>query len=107
MRQKLLPLVVVIFLSALSQVGFAQQGPGPGPGKAFAPENFNETKARVLRMIEERRERLDQEKACVEASKNTEELKKCRPEPRMGRGGMNQQGPREQRETLPGPGQRQ
>lgn len=106
MRQKLLPLVVVIFLSAFSQVGFAQQGPGPGPGKAFASENFEETKARVLRMIEERRKRLDQEKACVEAAKNREELTKCRPEPRMGRGGMNQEGPREQRPPMSPPGER-
>lgn len=108
MRKLISLVVVVIFLFALSQIGLAQQGPGsgPGPGKAFAPENFEETKARVLRMIEERRKRLDQEKACVEAAKNREELTKCRPEPRMGRGGMNQEGPREQRPPMSPPGER-
>jgi hypothetical protein len=42
-------------------------------------------KANVLKMIEERRAKLDQAKACVQAANNAAELRKCRPErPMMG-----------------------
>lgn len=101
--------VVALFLAALSQGVLAQQGPGGGPGpamremtgKEITPEQFPEVKARVLKMIDERRTRLDQEKACVEASKNDAELRKCRPERPMGPGGGMQGGG-----MRGGPGQR-
>ncbi len=96
MRRGLLVAGAILFLSILSQISFAQEGSGQGgpngPGKTFAPENFQETKARVLTMIEQRRTRLDQEKACVEKSSSMEEMKKCRPEPPMGYGGKQQRG---------------
>jgi primosomal protein N'' len=102
--------VVVLFLAALSQVVLAQQGPagGPGPamhemmGKEITPEQFPEVKARVLKMIDERKTRLDKEKACVEAATNGAELKKCRPERPMGEGGGMQGGPGQQRPSRPG-----
>ncbi|MEK6744367.1 MAG: hypothetical protein AABZ15_12185 [Nitrospirota bacterium] len=105
-------IIVVLFLAALSQAVLAQQGPGGGPGpamregmgKEITPEQFPEVKARILKMLDERRLRIDQEKACVEASKNGEELKKCRPE-RPG-GGM-QGGPGQQRPPRPAGEQRQ
>lgn len=108
--------IVVLFLAALSQAVLAQQGPGDGTGPAMmregagretTPEQFSETKARVLKMIEERRTRMDQEKACVEASKNDAELRKCRPERPMGPGGGMQGGPGLQRTPRPGGEQRQ
>jgi hypothetical protein len=58
-----------------------------GEKRDVTPEQFSDMKARALKMIEERRTRLDQEKACVEASTNIEELRKCRPERPMGPGG--------------------
>lgn len=92
----------ILFLLMLSQVVSAQQssGGGTGPavqnetGKTLTPEQFQERKAHVLKMIEERRAKLDQAKACVEATTNIEELRKCRPEPPMGMGpgGMNHGG---------------
>jgi hypothetical protein len=103
MRTILTVVLAVLFAAALSQVAFAQgapeggQGMGPGPGmqqgggREITPERFNQMKAHALKMIEERRVKLDQAKACVQAAKNPEELRKCRPEPPMmgpgGRGG--------------------
>lgn len=109
MRTLLSFVFAVLFVAALSQVAFAQGAPeggpgiGPGPGmqqgagKEITPEQFNQMKSNVLKMIEERRVRLDQAKACVQAAKNAEELRKCRPERPMmgpgGRGGKFQGGP--------------
>lgn len=101
--------VVILFLAALAQTVIAQQGPsgGPGPamhegmGKEITPEQFSETKARVLKMIDERRARLDQEKACVEAATNGAELKKCRPQRPMGPDGGMHGGPGQQRPPRP------
>ena len=66
--------------------------------REITPENFSEMKTHMLTMIEKRRTMLDTQKACVEAAKNAEELKACRPERPMGMGGGNgpgrQRGPR-------------
>ena len=82
----------MLFLAAISSNTFAQQQPGNGPGpddqkmmgREITPENFSEMKTRMLTMIEKRRTWLDTEKACVEAAKSADELKKCRPERPMG-----------------------
>jgi hypothetical protein len=88
--------VVVFVLSVFSQAAFAQQAPGdgsgPGSGKVFAPENFPDAKARILQRLEERRSRIDQEKACVEKAANIEELRKCRPAPPKRGSGPARQG---------------
>lgn len=102
-------IVIALSLAAVSQGVFAQQVPAGSPGlamcegmgKEMTPEQFNETKARVLKMIDERRTRLDKEKACVEAATNGAELKKCRPERSMGPGGGMQGGPGQQRPPRP------
>lgn len=92
----------VLFLAAFSQITIAQQGPGPAiqeeTGKEITPEQFQERKAQILKMIEERRAKLDQAKACVEAATDAAALRKCRPERPMGmgpmgRGGRTQGGP--------------
>jgi hypothetical protein len=106
--------VAVLFLAAISSYTFAQQQPGSGPGpgdqkmmgKEITPENFTEVKARMLTMIEKRRTWLDTEKACVEAAKSADELKKCRPERPMG-GGMHHNGPGRQQGSGPGMGGQQ
>ncbi len=86
-------ILAVLFTLALSQLAFAQQGPGGGPGplgqaggKSATPEEFKAKKDRILKMIEERRAHLDKAKACVEAAKTDEDLQKCRPERPMGMG---------------------
>ena len=97
MRTALSFVFAVLLVAALSQLAFAQgapeEGPGMGPGsgmqqgagKEISPEQFNQMKANVLKMIEERRAKLDQAKACVQAANNAAELRKCRPErPMMG-----------------------
>lgn len=111
MRSVVCAVFAVLFMTAVSQAAFAQQYPGAGPGpaiqgaegKEIAPEQFNEMKARILKMIEERRAKLDQEKACVEAAKSADELRNCRPERPMGgggRGGRFQGGPGGQRPPM-------
>jgi len=111
--------LVMVVCSALLVVMLA--GPAPaqqraGGGSApmmhdkgareITPEQFAEMKARVLSMLEERSTRLAQEKACVEASKTADELRKCRPEPPMGpmggQGGQFRSGPRGQQPGQPG-----
>jgi hypothetical protein len=110
MRTVLSFVFAVLFLTAFAQAVFAQRfsegGPGPaiqeGDGKKIAPEQFSEMKGRVLTMIEERRARLDQEKACVEAATDAAALRKCRPERPMGPGGRPQRGPGQQQPPLSG-----
>jgi len=107
----------VLFLAALSSYTFAQQQPCNGPcpddqkmmGREITTENFNEMKAHMLTMIEKRKTWLDTEKACVEAAKSADELKKCRPErPMGGMGvGMHQRGPGRQQGGRPGMGGQQ
>jgi hypothetical protein len=48
--------------------------------KNITPENFNEAKAGILQRIEGRLKSLNEEKACVQAAGNADELKKCRPQ---------------------------
>ena len=107
--------VVFLFLVALSRAVVAQQGPGNGPGpmmregtKEMTPEQFSDAKARVLKMIDERKARLDKEKTCVEAATNGAELNKCRPERPGGMKGGGMQGdPGRQRAPRQGNEQRQ
>jgi hypothetical protein len=91
--------MALVFLAAWAAAAMAQQYPGNGQGpgpmmqgdqeRTLSPEQFAERKTRVLQLLEERRQRIEQEKACVEASKDIEAMRKCRPEPQrsMGRGG--------------------
>ena len=93
MRYAAVTVVMAVLLAAVAPAVIAQQGPGGGPGmpggggKEFAPEKFPEVKARVLKMLDERKANLEQERACVEKATNHEELRKCRPERPMGPGG--------------------
>jgi hypothetical protein len=91
--------VVVLFLMGISQVAPAQENPGAqaapnGTGKTVTPEQFQERKARILKMIEARKAMLDKATSCVEAAANNDELRKCRPErpEGMGPGGMRRGG---------------
>ena len=109
MRIVAIAVTVVLLLTAGSIVVFAQQGPAGSPGygkpegvkKEFTAEQFPEMKARVMKMLDERKTRLEQERACVEKATTHEELKKCRPEPPMG--GMHRGSPGgQQRQQMPG-----
>ncbi len=110
MRTILCAVFAVLLLTSVSGAAFAQQFPGSGPGpavqgvngKEITPEQFTEMKTRVLTMIEERRARLDQEKACVEAATDVAALRKCRPERPMAPDGRFQGGPGQQRQPRPG-----
>jgi hypothetical protein len=117
MRSIVAVIVVMLVLAAGSQVVFAQQAPGSGPGPAMqegqgkqkTPETFSERKARVQKMLEERKTRLEQEKICVDAAKTDEELVKCRPQRPMmheggGMGGGHMEGPGHQHPPMGAPG---
>jgi hypothetical protein len=100
--------IVVLMMSAGAPLVLAQKGPMGGQGnqgqegaqKEYTPEQFPEAKARVLKLIDERKSRLDQEKACVEKATNHDELRKCRPVPPMS--GPMQRGPGTPRPPMPG-----
>ncbi len=100
-------IVVVLLLAASSQVVLAQQGTGGGTapaiqggqGKQANPETFAERKARLQKMLEERKTWIETEKACVDKAANDEELVKCRPQRPM-HGGQGMGGP------MGGPGPR-
>ena len=49
--------------------GQSQNGPGP---------NFDQRKTDILKMLDERASRIQEEKNCVQAAKNHEDLKACR-----------------------------
>lgn len=97
-------LIVLVF----SVFVLAQQGPGAGPGPGFqqgtgkqvTPEQFTGMKTHVLNMIEARRAKLDEAKACATAATTPDELRKCRPEHPMGGRGPGMRGQR-------GPGMQQ
>ena len=102
--------IVVLFLAGISQVALAQQSPGGpaapgGTGKTVTPEQFQERKARILKMIEERRAKLDQAKTCIEAATTNAELRKCRPEhpEGMGPNGKHHDGPGRHMGPMDGP----
>jgi hypothetical protein len=79
-------------------------------GKDMSKESFTDRKARVQKMIEERKTRLEQEKACVDTAKNDDDLMKCRPQrpPMHEGGGMQHGGPMggqgQQHPPMGGPG---
>jgi hypothetical protein len=97
--------IAALLLTIISPAILAQQGPAggarpAGPGgmaREATPEEFSETKARVLKMIEERKTRLDKEKACVEKAASHEDLRKCRSEHTQLPGGSIPGGPGQQR----------
>ena len=105
--------VLVLFLTGISQVALAQQGTGGQAaqgttGKTITPEQFQQRKDYILKMIDERRAKLDQAKTCVETATNNDELRKCRPErpERMGPGGRRHSGPgRQYMGPMDGPSQ--
>jgi hypothetical protein len=91
--------IVVLFFAGISPVAQAQQGPGvqaapDETGTAVTPAQFEARKARIIKMIEERRAKLDQAKTCIEAATSNDELRKCRPErpEGMGPGGRHHGG---------------
>ena len=94
--------VIMLFLAAGPRPVLAQQGPGGGQGPMMQggqrqqadPATFSERKARVQKLLEERKTRLEQEKTCVDAAKNDDDLAKCRPQRPMMQGSQGMQGGR-------------
>jgi len=93
MKKAIVFIFTVVLFSAFTNVSFSEMRgenmpPPQGMGmKNITPENFNEAKADILQKIEERLKRLNDEKACVQAASNADELKKCMPQRPGGPGG--------------------
>ena len=115
MRYVVAVALAILLLAAFSQTLPAQQGPpgGQGPmmqGGSFQsdPKTFPDRKARVQKLLEDRKVSLEQEKACVDKATNDDELVKCRPQrPMHERGGMQHRGPmgdQGQQPPMRGPG---
>lgn len=85
MKGTIVLIFTVLLLIAFSKVSFSEMSsektppPGPSAVKSITPENFNEAKTKILQSIEQRIKRLNDEKACVAAANNVDDLKKCRP----------------------------
>ncbi len=84
MERAIVALSAVLLLVVFPAVSFSEtpsqrSGPTPGAqGKEMSADNFDETKARILQRMEEQIKRITQEKACVSAATNMDELRKCR-----------------------------
>ncbi len=100
MKKRLYKALILSCILAVTSLGtaFAQMSQGEGRRPAFKSDTemtndeYSGMKKRALLMIEERRKRLEEEKACVEAATNISELRKCRPQPPRGQGGAFQGG---------------
>ena len=96
MKKTMILILAVMLLTAFSHISltqtYAADGNPPvfkGEGdKEISSENFSEIKAGLLKRIEFRAKRLNEEKVCVEAAKDMSELKKCKPERPDGPGGQ-------------------
>lgn len=92
-RLHLVVTLVVLIVMTLIETTFAQMPQGEGKPRVFRDdaeinsEDYSAIKARALSMIEERRKRLEEEKACVEAAKTASEVRGCRPQPPRRQGG--------------------
>jgi hypothetical protein len=99
MERVMVFIFTIVLLSAFARVSFSEMRgenmpPSHGMGaKNITPENFNEARAGILQKIEERLKRLNEEKTCVQAASNADELKKCRPQRPEGPGHKGMQKP--------------
>jgi len=70
-------LVAGMLAMALAVPAYAVEGGQPPPPKDQGA-NFEQRKADILGNMDRRMNRLQEEKACVEAAKNMDDLKACR-----------------------------
>lgn len=93
MKNVLVPVIAAMFVMLIFGYSSAQMPVNPPPGeKEVTPEKFSELKADILKRIDDRMKRMADEKTCVTASTNMEELKKCRPERPSMPGGQGRPG---------------
>lgn len=85
MKRAIVFILAAMLLLSVSSVSFGQSPtentlPMRGfQGREITPENFNQVKSDILQRMAERMKRITEEKACVEAASNPDELKKCMP----------------------------
>ena len=81
--KKLILLAALLFVSTAARAEDAKVTDGPKMTRqAPAPESgasFGEHKAKILKRMEERQAEAQKRKACVEAARDSEALKLCKP----------------------------
>jgi hypothetical protein len=95
MRIFFVPAVATALVMLIFSFSSAQTPGNPGPAggdREITPERFKELKTDILKRIDERTKRIEEEKTCVTAATNMEELRKCRPERPARSGGQGEQG---------------
>lgn len=77
MKQTLTALTVALALACVAPSFAAESGQPQQPQQGQAP-NFEQKKADILKLMDERIKGLQEEKACVQAAKNHDDLRACR-----------------------------
>jgi hypothetical protein len=83
MKRALVTTIVILFALTITSVIFASEEKvappieGSQPTKETGP-NFEQMKADHLKILDERMNSLQQEKTCVQAAKNKDDLRACR-----------------------------
>lgn len=72
-------IATVLFSFVLAVPAFAAEGGQPPQGQG---QTFEQRKAAILKMIDERIANIQEERGCVEAAKNDDDLKVCRDQSR-------------------------
>jgi Spy/CpxP family protein refolding chaperone len=93
MKRALFAALLLSLALALPAFAVESNAPPNAPPKAPAA-NFDQRKAQILKHIDERNTKLQQEKDCVQAAKNDNDLKACREKFAPPRGPGGPRGPR-------------
>jgi len=93
MKKVLVSMLAAVFVMLIFGFSSAQMSGNPPQGqKEITPEKFSELKADILKRIDDRMKRMTEEKKCVTAATNGDELRKCRPQRPSMQGGQKEQG---------------
>ncbi len=71
--------LAAILVAAVSSLALAQQGAAPSAKPQDDSQKFDQTKARLLKTLDQRVDRLQKLRSCVNDAKDAEALRACRP----------------------------
>ncbi len=72
-------LAVILVAVFASHPAFAQQGAAPQAKPQDDSQKFDQTKARLLKNLDQRIDRLQKLRSCVNDAKDSDALRACRP----------------------------
>ncbi len=88
MKKLILMFLVVMFALGVSILAYAQN---TEPAKPQEKVSIEESKAKILSLIDDRIKMLQEERACVSSAKTDEDMRKCRGKARFERRGPRQE----------------